>query len=59
MKGECAVCGTPVPAHLPPRKDPNTPRFCDDHDQDDLVKLSKRQHYERQQEQIQARFERR
>jgi len=41
MKGECAVCGAPVPAHLPPRKDPNTPRFCDEHDVDDLRKKAK------------------
>jgi hypothetical protein len=36
MRGECAVCGTPVPAHLPPHKDPDTPRFCENHDGDDL-----------------------
>lgn len=39
MNGECAVCGKPVAAHLPPRKDPNTPKFCDDHGEDDLREL--------------------
>ena len=56
--GECAVCGTPVPAHLPPRKDPDTPRFCDEHDKDDLLSVREQEHFERLQDQIQARYER-
>jgi hypothetical protein len=56
MKGECAVCGRPVPAHLPPRKDPNTPKFCGEHDAEDL--REKEQHFRRPEDQVQRVFER-
>lgn len=39
--GECAVCGRPVTAAMPPRKDPNTPRFCDEHDSEDLQAMER------------------
>lgn len=39
MLGECAVCGRPVPAAVPPEKD-HRDRFCDDHDEDDRQVLA-------------------
>lgn len=58
MKGECAVCGKPVAAALPPRKDPDTPRFCDSHDQEDLMAKAEQEHLARQEERRERYFDR-
>lgn len=57
-KGECAVCGRPIRSALPPRKDPDTPKFCDEHGKEDLLSMREQEHFERMQEQLQERYER-